>query len=185
MRFFDTALQGALIIEPVPHTDERGEFARTFCAREFRERGLEWRMVQSNVSRSRDRHTLRGLHWQTGAAAEAKLIQCLRGRLLDVIVDLRPGSPTFGQHEKITLDADTGRMLYVPRGLAHGFLTLDDDTWAHYQMSNFHVPSAARGLRWNDPRLGIAWPTDKPILNDRDRTWPDLDSAAVVAEAQR
>lgn len=183
MKFVGTSLQGAWIIETDPARDERGSFERTFCAREFRERGLEWRLAQSNLSKSNQRHTLRGLHWQTGKHAEAKLVQCIRGRLLDVVVDLRPGSPTFGQHEKVVLSSDAGRMLYVPKGMAHGILTLDDDTWVHYQMSHAHSQEAARGVRWNDPRLGIAWPAEPKVISDRDRQWADLDSALVVAEA--
>jgi len=182
MKFVGTSLQGAWIIECGASSDDRGSFVRTFCAREFRDRGLEWRMTQSSISKSLNRHTLRGLHWQAGKHAEAKLVQCLRGQMLDVIVDLRAGSPTFGQHEKVVLSSDSNRMLYVPRGFAHGVLTLEDDTWVAYQMSNTYSKSAVRGVRFDDPRLTIAWPAEPRVISDQDRRWPALDSALVIAE---
>ncbi|MAG55182.1 MAG: dTDP-4-dehydrorhamnose 3,5-epimerase [Planctomycetes bacterium] len=182
MRFVGTGLQGAWIIETESHEDTRGSFARTFCAREFRERRLESRMVQSSISRNQLRHTLRGLHWQAGAAGEAKLIHCVRGEILDVLVDLRRGSPTFGRHEKVVLSEDNQRMVYVPRGFAHGFLTLRDDTWVSYQMTNHYAPQSARGLKWNDPHLIIAWPVDQPRVSDQDANWPDFEPAAITAE---
>ena len=185
MRLLDTALQGALIIEPEGPTGPGDGADRMAYEHAFRERGLEWRLTRTVVSETLPRHTLRGLHWRAGSAAGAKIVRCLNGQVLTVIVDLRPGSPTFGQHEKVALDSRGGRMLYIPRGFADGFLTLDDDTLILYQLSRHHAASAERGLRWNDPRLGIAWPTRSPILNERDRAWPDFDSAFVVTEAQQ
>jgi len=171
--FTETALPGAYVIDLEPLADERGFFARVWCAREFGARGLESRFVQSSISVNTRRGTLRGMHYQAPPHAEAKLVQCTRGAVFDVIIDLRPDSPTFGQHVALELTAASRRMLYIPAGVAHGFQTLADDTEVCYHMSEFYAPEAARGVRWNDPAFGIRWPIPDPIILDRDRTYPD------------
>jgi dTDP-4-dehydrorhamnose 3,5-epimerase len=177
MIFKETRLKGAYEIDLQLHADERGAFARSYCWREFEEHGLNPRVVQCNVSYNEARGTLRGMHYQTAPDAEAKLIRCARGALYDVIVDLREDSPTFGQWTAAELRAEVGtpsRMLYVPAGFAHGFLTLEDDTEVFYQMSEFYSPQAARGFRWNDPAFAIEWPEPMRVISDRDRTYPDF-----------
>ena len=173
MIFRETPVPGAFLIELEPHRDERGSFARSFCAREFEAHGLEPRVVQCNLSENRFRGTLRGLHAQRPPHAEAKLVRCTRGALHDVILDLRPGSAAHGKHVGVTLRAGDGRMLYVPKGVFHGFLTLEDDTEVFYQMSEFYEPSAAQGVRWNDPAFGIAWPGPVRVISERDASYPD------------
>jgi dTDP-4-dehydrorhamnose 3,5-epimerase len=172
--FTRTELAGVVIVDLDPREDERGFFARAWCAREFREAGLPDRIVQASISRNRKRGTLRGLHYQVAPHDEDKLVRCTRGALLDVAVDLRPDSPTHLRHVAVELRADTGRALFIPRGFAHGFQTLEDDTDVFYQMTAFHEPGAGRGLRWSDPRLGIRWPITPPILHPRDAAYPDL-----------
>ncbi|PKL75771.1 MAG: dTDP-4-dehydrorhamnose 3,5-epimerase [Candidatus Melainabacteria bacterium HGW-Melainabacteria-1] len=173
MKFLPQSIDGVYLIEIEPREDERGFFARTFCAREFRSQGLCSEMVQSNLSFSRQRHTLRGMHYQRGSAAEAKLIRCSRGRILDVIIDLRPESATFCSHQSFELAPSTP-MLYVPEGLAHGFLTLDSETEVVYQVSNEYQPKYEAGVRWNDARFAIPWPIETPIISDKDRQYPDF-----------
>lgn len=173
MFFTEAKLKGAFVIGLDRKADLRGFFARTFCVQEFEAHGLSPRVVQCNMSYNRHRGTLRGMHWQAPPSAEAKLIRAVRGSVLDVIVDLRPGSPTYLQHVAVELTASNGQMLYIPEGFAHGFQTLEDETEVFYQMSEFHAPEQARGARWNDPAFGIAWPLPDPIMSDRDRTWPD------------
>lgn len=179
MRFNESPLRGAFLLELERKEDARGYFARTFCTDEFGAHGLNPRIVQSSVSFNRRRGTLRGMHWQDAPKQEAKVIRCTRGAMLDVIVDLRPASPTYLAHLAIELTADNGRMLYVPEGCAHGFQTLADDTEVLYQMSEFFAPECARGARWNDPAFALSWPLPDPILNDRDREWPDYTPAAT------
>jgi dTDP-4-dehydrorhamnose 3,5-epimerase len=145
-----------------------------FCAEEFRAKGLNSQVAQCSISFNRHKGTLRGMHWQTAPKAEAKLIRVTCGAIHDVIVDLRPDSPTRLQHVAVELTADNGRMLYIPEGLAHGFQTLADSTEVSYQMSEFFAPAFARGAPWNDPAFKIAWPLHDPIMNDRDRSWPDF-----------
>jgi dTDP-4-dehydrorhamnose 3,5-epimerase len=136
--------------------------------------GLSAELAQCNTSYNRRRGTLRGMHWQSAPNAEAKLIRCTRGAIWDVIVDLRPDSPTYLDHVGVDLTADSKRALYVPEGMAHGFVTIDDDSEVFYQMSEFYEPTAARGARWNDPAFGISWPVSDPILHQRDATYPDF-----------
>ena len=174
MRFEALPLADAWLIEAEPHVDARGSFGRLWCAREFADRGLAPAFVQANLSTNPRAGTLRGLHWQEAPHAEVKLVRCLAGRILDVIVDLRRGSPTFGRHIAVPLAAGDGRQLYVPEGFAHGFQTLTDDVEVSYFVSAFHAPAAARGARWDDPALAIAWPLPVALISDRDRTWPDL-----------
>ncbi|MEO8256938.1 MAG: dTDP-4-dehydrorhamnose 3,5-epimerase [Acidobacteriota bacterium] len=177
MIFRETRLSGVFEIDMVPQQDDRGAFARSYCWREFEAHGLNPRVVQCNVSYNRQRGTLRGMHYQTPPAAEAKLIRCARGALYDVVIDLRRDSPTFRQWTAVELRAEAGQpssMLYVPEGFAHGFLTLEDDTEVFYQMSEFYAPGAAGGFRWNDPAFAVDWPGPVRVISDRDRTYPDF-----------
>jgi dTDP-4-dehydrorhamnose 3,5-epimerase len=174
VRFIETKLTGAFIVEPEPHEDSRGFFARTFCAREFAEHGLESRLLQCSISVNRKSGTLRGLHYQLPPACEVKLLRCTAGALLDVIVDLRPSSPTYLQHISVELSARNRCSLYVPELFAHGFQTLEDETEVFYQMSEFFAPALAAGLRYDDSRLGIQWPLPVAVISDKDLTWPPL-----------
>ena len=175
MTFTETTLGGAYIIDPDPHVDERGLFARIWCAREFAAHGLETRVAQCSVSYNQRAGTLRGLHYQVEPHAEVKIVRCTAGAIFDVIVDLRPDSPTLTHHVSAILTAENRRMLYIPRGFAHGFQTLADDTEIAYQMSEFYEPAASAGVRWDDPAFGIEWPAapDRTI-NERDRNYPDF-----------
>lgn len=177
MNFEPTRVPGAFLVRPERHVDERGFFARTWCADELGAHGLVAQLAQSSVSWNRRRGTLRGMHWQAAPHEEAKLVSCLRGAIWDVVADLRPDSPAFRQWFGARLDADNLDMLYVPPGVAHGFLTLADDTLVHYQISERHHADFARGVRWDDPALGIAWPESPTVLSDRDRALPLLGGA--------
>jgi dTDP-4-dehydrorhamnose 3,5-epimerase len=161
-------------VDPERREDERGFFARTFCQREFEAQGRSFRPVQCSTSFNARRHTLRGLHYQADPPGEDKLVRCTRGAIFDVAVDLRPESSTFLRVVTVTLSPDNGRQLFIPRGCAHGFLTLAEDAEVEYMMTEFFVPEAARGVRWNDPMLAIAWPAPPEVLSDRDHHWPDL-----------
>lgn len=174
MRFHDAGLAGAVLIEPEPIGDERGSFARIFCERAFAERGLETRFVQHSRSHSRHRHTLRGLHFQKPPHQEVKLVSCVGGAILDVIVDMRPASPTFRRWRAFELSAANGHELYIPKGFAHGFQALTDDAMVNYLISAFYEPSAASGLRHDDPALGIDWPAAPTVMSEKDRAWPLL-----------
>ncbi len=174
MKFQRTKLAGAFVIEPDRNEDHRGFFARTFCEREFREHGFNHRFVQCNISFNRKSGTLRGMHWQAEPRGEDKLVRCTMGRLFDVIVDLRPESATFEQWIGVELSAENHKALYIPRGFAHGFVTLVDDTEVFYQMSELYHPELARGVRWDDPALGIEWPTSPVEISDKDRSYPNL-----------
>jgi dTDP-4-dehydrorhamnose 3,5-epimerase len=174
MNFIPSDIPGVFIIEPEPKSDERGMFARTWCRRDFAERGLAADWVQSSVSFNPLRGTLRGLHYQDMPHPETKLIRCTRGALYDVVVDLRPGSPTYGCHAAVELSAENRRELYVPGGLAHGFQTLSGDTEVLYFISEYYRPELARGVRWNDPAFGIRWPLAVAIISDRDNSYPDF-----------
>jgi dTDP-4-dehydrorhamnose 3,5-epimerase len=174
LKFVETPLAGAFVVEVEPVADERGMFARSFCQQEFRERGLEAVVAQCNVSHNRKRGTLRGLHYQAPPHEEAKLVRCTRGAIWDVIVDLREGSKTRLQWFATELTADNRRALYVPRGFAHAFQTLGADSEVFYQMSEFYHAASARGIRWDDPAIGIRWPLANPILSERDRAYPLL-----------
>jgi len=174
MIFTETTLRGAFLIDIERHEDERGFFARSWCRREFEAHGLNPEIAQCNVSFNVRKGTLRGMHYQIEPSEEAKLVRCTRGALCDVIVDLRPDSPTFKQHVSEVLTAENRRMLFVPEGFAHGFLTLEDATEVLYQMSEYHVPERGRGFRWNDPAFGIAWPAEVVVISERDRDYPDF-----------
>jgi dTDP-4-dehydrorhamnose 3,5-epimerase len=173
--FTETPIPGAWVIELEPLRDERGWFARTFDAAEFRARGLDDRVVQESISYNARAGTLRGLHYQAPPHEEAKLVRCPRGTILDVIVDLREGTPGYGRWFSVELDARTGRMLYVPEGLAHGFQTLADDTEVHYRMNREYAADHARGIRWDDAAIGINWPDAERTISARDASFPDID----------
>jgi dTDP-4-dehydrorhamnose 3,5-epimerase len=174
MIFTETPLPGAYLLDVEAREDERGFFARTFCAREFCERGLKPEFVQCSVSYNTRKGTLRGMHWQAAPHGEGKLVRCTRGAIFDVIIDLRPDSPAFKRWFSVELTDTNRRQLYIPEGCAHGFQTLADGTEVFYQMTEFHVPESARGLRWNDPTFNIAWPdTPHRIMHPRDAAYPD------------
>jgi len=175
MRFTETELNGAWLIEALPIGDERGSFARTFCSREFAEHGLETNFVQHSVSHSARKHTLRGMHYQSAPHAEVKVVSCIRGAIMDVIVDLRPHSPNYRRWTAYELSDTNNRRLYIPKGFAHGFQTLSDDAVVSYLISEFYSPEAATGVRWSDPALGIEWPAMPTVLSEKDQAWPLLD----------
>jgi len=174
MIFRETKLPGAYVVEIERREDDRGFFARSWCRREFEAHGLNPNLAQCNVSFNTKKGTMRGMHFQAEPYEEAKLVRCTLGSLYDVIVDLRQDSPSFRKHVGIILNPDNRKMLYVPEGFAHGFLTLEDNTEVHYQLSEFYAPEYARGFRWNDPAFGIEWPSEVKIISDRDRNYPDL-----------
>ena len=174
MIFTETKLKGAFIVELEPREDERGFFARSWCEQEFRVHGLNSRLVQCNISSNRHRGTLRGMHFQAEPFAEAKLVRCTAGSLYDVVIDLRPHSPTFKEWVGEMLSSENRKMFYVPEGFAHGFLTLADNTEVFYQMSEFYSPEHAVGVRWDDPAFCIAWPIAPTKISERDRGFPGL-----------
>ncbi len=177
MIFTECPLRGAYLIDLERRGDERGFFARAFCEREFAAHALATRFVQMNDSLTALRGTLRGMHYQLAPHAETKLVRCVRGALHDVILDLRPGSPTFGGSFGADLTAENRRMMYVPKGFAHGFVTLADDTEAMYLVDEGYSPEQERGIRWNDPRFGIDWPIAPRVVSDKDRSHRDFDPA--------
>lgn len=172
MRFATTTIPGLVAITLERQEDERGSFARTFCEAEFAAAGLPARFVQQSCSVSRRAFTLRGMHWQAAPHEEGKLVRCVRGALLDVVADLRPDSPAFLRWEGFELAARGDRMLYIPPGCAHGFLTLEDDTEVAYAMTVPFVPGAGRGFRYDDPAFGIAWPRVPAVVSGKDLAWP-------------
>jgi dTDP-4-dehydrorhamnose 3,5-epimerase len=174
MIFKETTLKGAFVIEPERRHDERGFFARTWCQREFAAESLPPQWVQCNISFSGQRGTLRGMHYQAAPYEEAKLVRCTRGAIYDVIIDLRAESPTFRRWVAVELTTDNRCMLFIPKGFAHGFQTLVDDTEVFYQMSQFYTPECARGVRWDDPAFKVSWPAAKRIISERDRGFPDF-----------
>lgn len=181
MIFRETSLSGAFLVEPERIGDERGFFARSWCAEEFARHGLSPRLAQCSVSWNRTAGTLRGLHFQLAPHAESKLVRATRGSIFDVIVDLRPASPTRHRWFAAELDADSGLMMYVPEGFAHGFQTLEDDTEVLYQISVPYHPESSAGLRWDDPALAIAWPaTDRRIVSERDLGLPLLQAEPAL-----
>lgn len=174
MIFTNTKINGVVVIETEPRRDERGLFARQWCADEFRRAGLNAAIAQINTARSTAAGTLRGMHFQVAPHAEAKLVRCTRGTVFDVALDLRVGSPTFRQWFGINLDEESGRMLYIPEGCAHGYLTLEPNTDVNYQASVPYAPTSARGVRYNDPAFGIAWPQPVKVISPQDVNWPDF-----------
>ena len=174
MKFHPTDLAGVFVIEAEPAADERGFFARLYCPDEFAAAGLKFAPVQVNLSRNLRRHTLRGLHYQDAAHAEAKLVSVTRGAVYDVVIDLRRDSVSFGRWAAFELDAESPRALFIPEGFAHGFLTLKPDTDVLYHMSPKHRPGHAKGYRWNDPTLKIDWPAAPAAISAADLSWPDF-----------
>lgn len=172
MKFHKTKLDGSWLINIDKVEDERGFFARTFCQNEFREHGLNPNLVQCNISYNKKKGILRGMHFQAAPHQEAKLVQCIRGSIYDVIIDLRPASPTYKEYMGATLTAEAHNMLYIPEGFAHGFITLEDDTEIFYQMSEFYTPASGRGFRWDDSAFQIMWPEQPSVISDRDANYP-------------
>lgn len=185
MIFEPTPLQGAYLISLEKRGDNRGFFARFFCEAEFRAQGLVPQFTQVNTSLSAKAGTLRGMHYQLPPSAEVKVVRCMRGALFDVIVDLRAGSPTFGKWFGAELNDDNRLMMYVPKGFAHGFVTLRDDVEALYFVSDPYAQQAERGLRWDDPAIGIAWPVTPTEISAKDLAWPDLDPVFHGTDAMR
>lgn len=171
MVFEETAIRGAYVMHLREHGDERGSFARAYCQRTFAEHGLESVMVQANLSVNRSAGTLRGMHYQVAPSEEAKLVRCTRGAILDVIVDLRPDSPTYLAHVAAELTAANRDALYVPPMCAHGFLTLEDDCEVSYLVSGFYDPASERGVRYDDPAFGIDWPAPVRVISPKDAAW--------------
>ena len=172
MKFTPLELPGVFLLETDPFFDDRGVFMRHFCRKELAEHGLEFSMCQCNISENTKKGTLRGLHYQKEPYPEIKIVSCLKGSCFDVVVDLRPNSPTYLRHISMELSAENRKMLYIPPMMAHGFQTLEDDTMVYYQLGEFFRAEAYAGVRWNDPRLGIVWPKcDKRIINERDNNY--------------
>ncbi|MGV2829103.1 dTDP-4-dehydrorhamnose 3,5-epimerase [Myxosarcina sp. GI1(2024)] len=179
MKFTETKLQNAFIIDIEPRQDHRGFFARTFCAEEFQEHGLKPVVAQCNMSFNYKRGTLRGMHYQVYPATEAKLIRCIRGAIYDVIIDMRPNSPTYLQHIGVELSADNRRALYVPEMFAHGYQALTDRSEVTYQVTEFYTPGTERGLRYDDPTFEIEWPEPVSEISEKDMNWPLLKESTI------
>ncbi len=175
MTFHETQISGVFEIHLEPKVDERGFFARSWCRREFGDHGLDANLVQCSISHSTQRGTLRGMHYQTAPFPETKIVRCTQGAIYDVVLDLRPDSATFRDWLAVILTAENRNMVYVPKGCAHGFLTLQDETEVFYQMSEFYNEESARGVRWDDPAFRIGWPEKVEVMSERDRTYPDFE----------
>jgi dTDP-4-dehydrorhamnose 3,5-epimerase len=175
MKFNETPLSGSYLIELEKRGDNRGFFARFFCENEFADHRLATRFVQINNSLTAKKGTLRGMHYQLPPSAEVKVVRCIKGSLFDVILDLRPDSPTFGKSFGAELNAENRRMMYVPQGFAHGFVTLEDDTEALYLVSALYAPTLERGIRFDDPTFSIQWPIAASEVSEKDNNWPDFD----------
>lgn len=172
LRFTETGIAGAWVIDPCFRQDERGRFFRAWCSREFEEHGINFLPVQANMGLSIRKGTVRGMHFQVAPALEAKLVRCTKGGMFDVVLDLRPESPSYRKWYGAELTAENGRMLYVPEQCGHGYQTLEDDTEMYYLTSQFYTPSAARGARLDDPVFAIQWPLAPTAVSDQDRNWP-------------
>jgi dTDP-4-dehydrorhamnose 3,5-epimerase len=181
LQFHELDVRGAFTISSEPFVDDRGAFARLFCTEEFAAQGLETRVEQCSASLNRHRGTLRGMHLQLAPFEETKVVRCTQGAVWDAIVDLRPESATFGVWTGVELRLDAPTALYVPRGVAHGFITLEDDTRVEYMISARYAPGSAVGVRWDDPAIGIVWPELPTVMSDRDRALPDLDLDRIRA----
>jgi dTDP-4-dehydrorhamnose 3,5-epimerase len=175
MLFHEAKLPGVFEIHLEPHPDERGFFARTWCQKEFEAHGLNPRLVQCSISLNTRKGTLRGLHYQVPPHAEIKLVRCVKGAIYDVVVDLRPLSPTFKGWIAVVLTAEKRNMVYVPEGCAHGFLTLENESEVFYQMSEFYDAGSSKGVRWDDPAFQIAWPEKVQVISERDRAYPNFE----------
>jgi dTDP-4-dehydrorhamnose 3,5-epimerase len=169
MKFIEAEIKDVFIVEQEKLSDQRGFFARTFCINEFADVGIDFHIVQCSVSHNKKRGTLRGLHFQKKPHEEAKIVSCTKGRIYDVVVDLRPESASFKRWVAVELNEDNHRSLYIPKGCAHGFQTLTDDTVVYYQMNEFYHPESAAGIVYNDPSLQIDWPLGKKIVSEKDR----------------
>ncbi|TVL99216.1 MAG: dTDP-4-dehydrorhamnose 3,5-epimerase [Candidatus Brocadia sp. WS118] len=174
MIFTETKLNGAYIVEPERVNDERGFFARTWCKQEFKKYVTNLKLVQCNISFNKKKGTLRGMHYQSAPYEEAKLVRCTMGAIYDAIIDLRSDSKTFGQWIAVELTSENRKMLYIPEGVAHGFLTLTDNAEVFYQMSEFYTPEYARGIRWNDPAFTIEWPERVVVISEKDKQYEDF-----------
>jgi len=172
MRFTETSIVGARVIDPTPHQDDRGRFMRAWCSKEFAENRINFLPVQANMGLSVRMGTVRGMHFQEAPALEAKLVRCTSGAIFDIVLDLRPGSPSYGKWYGAELSAENGRMLYVPEHCAHGYQTLEEDTEMYYMASAFYNSNAARGVRFDDPAFGIQWPLAVTAVSEQDRNWP-------------
>jgi len=172
MHFRESTVIGAKVIDPSPREDNRGRFMRAWCAREFADQGINFLPVQANLGFSIQKGTIRGMHFQDASAPEAKLVRCTRGSIFDVVLDLRPESPTFRKWYGIELSATNGRMLYLPELCAHGYQTLEENTEMYYMTSAYYTPSAVRGARFDDPAFGIQWPMATAVISEQDRNWP-------------
>jgi dTDP-4-dehydrorhamnose 3,5-epimerase len=184
MIFTETKLKGAFIIEIERREDSRGFFARGFCQREFQEHGLKPVIAQANIAHNRKKGTIRGMHFQFPPAPETKLVRCTRGGIVDIIVDLRPESPTYLQHIAVELTGDNYRALYVPERFAHGYQTLEDDTDTSYSVGEFYAPGTEGGLLYNDPRLGLDWPLPVSVISDKDKVWEPLSKQEAELKAR-
>ena len=173
MIFRPLAIAGLVEIRPDRAMDRRGSFFRSYCAETFARAGIAFRPTQISISENPRRHTLRGLHWQAAPATEGKLIRCLRGAVHDVALDMRPGSADFGRHVAVTLSEEAANAFFIPPGFAHGFLTLTEDAVLEYMIDAAYDPALARGIRWDDPAFGIAWPAAPAVISERDASWPD------------
>jgi len=180
MIFTSATVDGAVVVDPEPHADERGFFARTYCEREFTAHGLATRYPQCNISYNRTRCTLRGLHYAARPAREEKLVRCAGGSTCDVVLDLRADSATCFRWCAVELTQEDRRMLYIPAGVAHGFLTHEEHTEVFYQMGASYVPEAARTVRWDDPRVGVEWPYQPALMSDRNRSVPDFSGGPLT-----
>jgi dTDP-4-dehydrorhamnose 3,5-epimerase len=172
MRFLETEVFGARVVEPTPHQDDRGRFMRAWCAKEFAQEGIDFVPVQANMGFSVRKGTVRGMHFQDESAPEAKLVRCTRGAMFDVVLDLRPQSPSYGKWYGAELTAENGRMLYVPEQCAHGYQTLEEGTEMYYMASAYYTPAAAHGVRFDDSTFDIQWPLEAAVISDQDRNWP-------------
>jgi dTDP-4-dehydrorhamnose 3,5-epimerase len=177
MKFTESRIGGAWVIDVTAIHDDRGFFAMTWVPEEFRSRGLDPSLAQCNLAWNHKRGTLRGMHFQKAPHEQVKIVRCTRGALLDIIVDLRPESPTYCAWDAVELSADNRRMLYIPAGLAHGYLTLTDGVEAYYHASTGWAPQSEAGVRWNDPAFGIAWPFEPVVISEKDRNWPLVERA--------
>ncbi len=181
MQFTETELAGAYVIDLEQHSDDRGFFARTFCMNEFADHGLKPTIAQCNLSYNHRAGTMRGMHYQLAPAAETKLVRCIRGAIHDVIIDLRPESPTYLQHIGVELSDENRKALYVPELFAHGYQALTDGAEVMYQVTEFYTPGMERGIRYDDARFGIEWPMEVTVISDKDATWDTFEPAEVQA----
>lgn len=184
MNFTETKLKGAYILDLEKLQDNRGFFARMYCEEEFRKSGISFSPVQGNVSFNQHKYTLRGMHYQEPPFEEAKLVRCTRGAIYDVIIDIRPESPTANEWVGVELTAENRKMIFIPKGFAHGFLTLEEETEVNYLMSEFYKPGAGRGIRWDDPAFNIDWPAEVAVISEKDKNWPPYKTAKLNVNSE-